>query len=134
MIDPDFIKRCEEFAKPMVIDFLERRRERINKWNKDNPEKLKECRQVYERTGKGIEARKKVSMNRHFRFKKACENLTESERDEIREFYRNCPEGYEVDHIVPIAKGGKHHVSNLQYLTWKENSQKAVNIFSVIRK
>ena len=42
----------------------------------------------------------------------------------IKEFYKNCPEGYEVDHIVPLSKGGLHHEDNLQYLTVLENRKK----------
>ena len=43
----------------------------------------------------------------------------------IKEIYLNCPEGYEVDHIIPISKGGLHHQDNLQYLTPTENKQKS---------
>lgn len=43
----------------------------------------------------------------------------------IREFYDNCPPGYEVDHIIPISRGGLHTLSNLQYLTIRENRQKS---------
>lgn len=31
---------------------------------------------------------------------------------------------YEVDHIVPISKGGKHHEDNLQIITMSENRKK----------
>ena len=34
----------------------------------------------------------------------------------IASIYRNCPEGYHVDHIVPLNKKGKHHQDNLCYL------------------
>ena len=44
---------------------------------------------------------------------------------ELQEFYINCPEGYEVDHIMPISKGGLHCLSNLQYLTISENRRKS---------
>ncbi len=43
----------------------------------------------------------------------------------LQEFYANCPIGYEVDHIIPISKGGKHTLSNLQYLTREENRRKS---------
>lgn len=43
----------------------------------------------------------------------------------IRLFYQNCPAGYEVDHIIPISKGGLHTLSNLQYLTVSENRSKS---------
>lgn len=46
----------------------------------------------------------------------------------IREFYKNCPDGYEVDHIIPISKGGLHSISNLQYLTKTENRKKSNKI------
>jgi len=42
----------------------------------------------------------------------------------IRDFYKNRPEGYHVDHIIPIAKGGQHCLSNLQYLPAIENIRK----------
>ena len=31
---------------------------------------------------------------------------------------------HEIDHIVPICKGGLHHPDNLQILTMKENRSK----------
>ena len=46
----------------------------------------------------------------------------------IQEFYANCPEGYEVDHIIPLSKGGLHSLSNLQYLTISENRKKSNKI------
>jgi len=43
----------------------------------------------------------------------------------LQEFYKNCPDGYEVDHIIPLSKGGPHSLSNLQYLTVSENRRKS---------
>ena len=47
------------------------------------------------------------------------------DKQALRDFYANCPEGYEVDHIIPISKGGKHSIENLQYLTKKDNRAKS---------
>jgi hypothetical protein len=48
-------------------------------------------------------------------------------KDTIREIYKNKPDGYHVDHIIPL-KGklvsGLHVEYNLQYLTASENSRK----------
>ena len=48
--------------------------------------------------------------------------------DKIKEIYYNCPEGYEVDHIIPLQGVyvcGLHIETNLQYLTPLENRQKS---------
>ena len=50
-----------------------------------------------------------------------------SETEAIAEFYRNCPDGYEVDHILPlqgITVSGLHVLGNLQYLPRSLNRAK----------
>lgn len=42
----------------------------------------------------------------------------------IARIYQNCPEGFEVDHCIPLSRGGTHHENNLQYLTIEENRSK----------
>jgi predicted nucleic acid-binding Zn ribbon protein len=56
--------------------------------------------------------------------KKKNQTPPDADLELIKEFYKNCPEGYEVDHIIPINKGGLHHQDNLQYLTISENRSK----------
>lgn len=46
----------------------------------------------------------------------------------IKRIYQECPDGYHVDHIYPLSKGGDHHEDNLCYLPALLNIQKQAKL------
>lgn len=64
---------------------------------------------------------------RTYRARKQQQLPTWASIEKIKQIYLACPEGYHVDHIIPL-KGikacGLHIESNLQYLPAKENLSK----------
>lgn len=118
-------------------------RKKISEARKREKEKIKEfIQQVKNCPGfqaYGAEFRKEIQKKsralnglRAKRFKMAMIALEENEKKRIKEFYANTPEGYHVDHIIPISKGGKHFINNLQYLPAKENCSKNDKIHKTI--
>lgn len=62
---------------------------------------------------------------RRARFLQAIPNW--SDKQKIKEIYDNCPTGFHVDHIVPLANPvvcGLHVHNNLQYLSPHDNFSK----------
>jgi hypothetical protein len=54
------------------------------------------------------------------------------QRAEISAFYRACPAGYHVDHILPLqgdTVSGLHVIQNLQYLTAEANIAKGNRLY-----
>ncbi len=137
-----FINRCKNELKKIIedqyIDFVKPGVDKKNisnkNWRKKNPEKYKECLKNYSKTDKGKYANAKRNLKRKNNEKKACEGLTYEEKILIGRFYKNCPNGYEVDHIIPISRGGKHILSNLQYLTKEENKRKSYKTWDEYQK
>lgn len=88
-----------------------------------NPEKYKKRYSNWSSQNKHIEREKSAA--RRVRTKK--QTPIWARKKDIRNFYKDCPANYHVDHIVPL-KGknvsGLHCLKNLQYLKAEANLRK----------
>lgn len=69
-----------------------------------------------------------IARNIHRKYVEKKSVVPWSQKDTISAFYKNCPSGHHVDHIIPlqgINVSGLHVIENLQYLTIKENLSKS---------
>lgn len=108
MIDAEFIARCENMFEDEAEKLYQKRLRSITRWNNENREFLRECIKNYEKTEKGAYAVSKRNSKRTERMRELYEELSWEEKADIGNFYRNCPDEYEVDHIIPVSKGGEH--------------------------
>lgn len=70
---------------------------------------------------------KNKSSQRTSHFKRRQRTPKWANLTKIKEIYNNCPEGYQVDHIIPMNNDlvcGLHVENNLQYLTISDNAKK----------
>lgn len=58
----------------------------------------------------------------------ADKNLIQNFYDEAARLTEKTGIRHEVDHIIPVSKGGLHHQDNLQILEWIENRRKGNKI------
>jgi 5-methylcytosine-specific restriction endonuclease McrA len=87
-------------------------------------QKRAEYQKGYLQTESGKISYEKGWKKRRLNLKKALEGIPEDEIDLVKEFYSNRPIGYEIDHIIPISRGGKHRLDNLRYIKSEDHRDK----------
>lgn len=100
------------------------RKEYQKEWQNANFERLIEERKIY------YQKNKKEFSERTNKYRSIKKNALAkwANLEKIREIYKNKPEGYHVDHIIPLTGKlvcGLHVENNLQYLTATENLRKS---------
>ena len=102
---------------------LEDQRARERRWHKENPEKsASRAREQYRKNSKRIIA---SVIARDKRVRQATPPWADMKA--IKAFYEARPDGFHVDHIVPLRGKnicGLHVLENLQYLPASENCSK----------
>ena len=107
--------------------------EKVKEYWDNNKDKKKQIQIKYSKSDKGIIVNNKKSAKRRARVKNQLSD--DVDYDKITKIYEECRRlsvetgvPYEVDHIIPIAKGGLHHQDNLQIITMCENRKKGAKI------
>jgi len=96
--------------------------ERRDKWRENNPERA-------------LAIMKNTNARRREQKLGSISELTNEQVGEIRGIYLQCDrlngifgeQVFEVDHTVPLSKGGKHHPNNLQIVPRSWNREKRNN-------
>ena len=92
----------------------------ISTYNQSETAKL--CRSRYWTSDQGKAVARQNAAKRRYNIRQ--QQISEYYKDQLVEIYKKCPQGFEVDHIHPLSKGGLHVPWNLQYLPIKENRVK----------
>lgn len=144
--NPDKVEEtAKNWRKKYYLDNKEVIKARTKEWNKNNSEYAKKRCAEYRLKNeiKLKESRKQNYKNNPYpaRFLAKLHKLKKKQAvpkwanlDKIKEIYKNCPEGYQVDHVIPLQGKivcGLHVDNNLQYLTPLENMSKS-NKFEII--
>lgn len=112
-----------------------------SKWGENNPDKIKHYRKTYaERNPENLEIHR---LNGHIKRRAKQKNAGKIRKGIISDLTvaqngtcRLCPkplcEGYHLDHIYPLSKGGDNRDSNLQLLCPRCNLKKSNKIMPEI--
>ena len=134
-----YYKRNQEKMKSNASKFYsENKEQRIQQaceWRRQNPEKTQQYR-AKERQRPEIKAAVAEATRRR-RHQKNLIHLTEGEKMFLNSYYLQAAElteqtgvPHEVDHVIPLVKGGLHAPWNLQVLTRFENRSKGGRLVS----
>jgi hypothetical protein len=99
---------------------------RVKLWAQQNRDKVRQHRRNWAKRYPEKNAEKQRK-----RIQKLIERTPKwANVEAIKQFYKNCPKGYHVDHIIPLngkIVSGLHVLENLQYLPAVDNLKKHNN-------
>lgn len=116
-------ERKAELFKAWYEDNKERKAEKKKVWREANKERIAETERAWKKNNPG----KRRAQQSRRRAAKLQRTPAWADKLVIDMIYEDCPEGYHVDHIIPLQGelvSGLHTEWNLQYLPASENMSK----------
>jgi len=105
-----------------------------SKMNDDQKAAARERAKIKSREWRKLNPGHRNALKRKYTADKGNRTPSWADIDAIIDFYKKCPKGYHVDHIIPLRGkfvSGLHILINLQYLSAEENMRKN-NRFDVL--
>jgi hypothetical protein len=125
--DPDRVREIEKKSRKKNAESVSAAK---RDWYERNIEKQNEANRRYAQ-------RNKAAMNERAKMRQVVKLQRMPpwvDRDEIKRIYENRPDGYHVDHIIPLKGNnvsGLHVPWNLQYLPASENMSKGNRLVDI---
>jgi transcription elongation factor Elf1 len=124
-LDLSKCKSCKiSYQKEYTNDNLEKVRAYKKQHAQDTKEKRAKYKKQYGQTTKGKAAIYAACAKRRASKQNSTQGLGIPNSRLIRTIYAHCPDGYSVEHMLPLSRGGDHHESNLCYLPQDVNLSK----------
>ena len=115
------LDRYQEYLRQYYQENQETIKERSRKHYEENTERHQECARQWRKENIG---KKRSYEAKRRALEKSTSTTDPWELQQIALFYKDCPKGRHVDHILPLALGGCHELSNLQHLKNRLNESK----------
>ena len=117
-------ERIAEYQKQYRKDNKERMLQLNREWRENNQERYQEYMKEYYEQHYQENKAYYVAKDIKRRKKRAAQTPDYANINLMNKIYAECPEGYHVDHMIPLANGGLHWESNLCYLPAEINLSK----------